>query len=342
MISNKFFSYNLESADIENDGFPDLIPALEYKRSSLKNLLYNIDVGYNINDRGNIINFYNYKLRYEDSYQGLIIGDINNDSFSDLITLPNNLCHQPTVYLNNNGNFESVPNSGLYGDNLGNEGILIDLNNDMMPDILTINENGVKIFKNNGNLRGNSIKFKTNSKNYNQFINSTVDLYFKGTKITHKFSSTSSFLIQKPLEFIAGIGNSQTIDSVSITTQYKNKFKRLNLYDININLQKEIILDYSDFTVSENLFSDIGVYPNPFADNVTIEALSPDNCNYNFQIFNYLGEIVFEKESNSKAGSQIKLIWESGKPDFKNYTGVYYYKFKICDKQFTGKLIKVN
>ncbi|MDT3740732.1 MAG: T9SS type A sorting domain-containing protein [Candidatus Kapabacteria bacterium] len=341
-IKEGLYSFNLEEMDVNHDGFPDLIPALEYQRSLLKNFLYDIKPGYDIDDQNNIINSYNFKMRYEDSFQGLITGDIDNDTYMDLITLPNNLCHQPTVYLNKTGNFESQSNSGFRGDNLGNDGILIDINNDGYPDVFIIDSSGIKIYKNKGNSHTNFIKFKTNPSNFNQFINSSVDIYIKGTKTTHKLSSTSGFMIQKPMEFIAGTGENYLIDSVIVSTQYKNIFKRIVLHDININIQKEIVLDYTKFVETDFIVGNLKVYPNPFLNNIIFEVISDKSCKYSLKIFDILGNIVFEKNDYAVQGNQIKLLWESGHSESVNNSSAYFYVFNICDKQFTGKLIKVN
>jgi hypothetical protein len=330
------FSYTIEPIEDAQNGTDNLIWVTEHKRSMISEILRNTNF-----DSDEPINNYYHQLDFQDSFQGILVDDINNDSYLDIVTLPRSECHNPKLYHNHSGDFKFINNSGLSFGNIGTDGLLYDLNNDGKLDLITIHDTEIILMKNVSMNNGHQLKVKADIKDYNYFVNSTVDVFIKDRKFTRQLTLSSGYLTQRPLELSIGTGDATFVDSIYVNTSYKNNLKRKIYKNIDINLSNEILLDYSSFDEITKVETQLNVYPNPFSHFVNFELISQSNCTYHLQVFDFIGQVVFE--SHGATINEITNIrWTDESPNSMKSSGTYYYVIKTCNKEIQGKIIQIN
>ncbi|MBI5538845.1 MAG: C10 family peptidase [Bacteroidia bacterium] len=88
---------------------------------------------------------------------------------------------------------------------------------------------------------------------------------------------------------------------------------------------------------SDIINSNISVFPNPFSESTIISYNLTNNTNICLYIFDITGKIIFSKQfSEEKGYNQISINLNS------NPEGIYYYKLKVGNSLYTGKLIKIE
>jgi hypothetical protein len=104
------------------------------------------------------------------------------------------------------------------------------------------------------------------------------------------------------------------------------------------NSQEEVEEACETVSIDEvSIAGDITLSPNPFTTSTTLsyELNQPEIVYLN--VYNHLGQIVYQTQENQPQGSQ-QLIWNA-----EGYAeGVYYYKLQIGNAVATGKLVKVR
>jgi hypothetical protein len=91
----------------------------------------------------------------------------------------------------------------------------------------------------------------------------------------------------------------------------------------------------SVFTVSQN-------YPNPFNPETSIDIILPEDGLVNFEVFNTLGQKVYEDISEQTAGYRT-LVWK-GETNLGTSasSGIYLYRVKYGSEVVTKKMILVR
>jgi aminopeptidase N len=89
------------------------------------------------------------------------------------------------------------------------------------------------------------------------------------------------------------------------------------------------------FTVSQN-------YPNPFNPETSVDIILPEDGLVNFEVFNILGQKVYEQSSQQSAG-YLTLIWR-GETNLGTIasSGIYVYRVKYGAELVTKKMILVR
>jgi hypothetical protein len=90
-----------------------------------------------------------------------------------------------------------------------------------------------------------------------------------------------------------------------------------------------------DFTVSQN-------YPNPFNPGTSIDIVLPDDGVVTIEVYNVLGEKVYESSSNLSAGYRT-MVWR-GETNLgtRASSGMYLYRVKYGAEVITKKMILVR
>ncbi|WP_333853184.1 T9SS type A sorting domain-containing protein [Epilithonimonas sp.] len=99
--------------------------------------------------------------------------------------------------------------------------------------------------------------------------------------------------------------------------------------------EASVNIDIETLVVNDIKNNKLLVYPNPFADQVTISFDLKSNSEVNVKIYDVNGRIVKTIKSNEKKGLNNLTI------DTKDLrTGLYFYNLKTNSGESTGKLIK--
>lgn len=106
---------------------------------------------------------------------------------------------------------------------------------------------------------------------------------------------------------------------------YQNPTAQLGYGIPNFNLALENALSLGEVKTNEVL-----VYPNPVADQLTL-ILPSENTNATFELYNQLGQLIFQ---SSVLSTQKSIDFQS----FSN--GIYFYKVTFQGEEIKGKLIK--
>ncbi|MBP8033559.1 MAG: PKD domain-containing protein [Bacteroidia bacterium] len=110
---------------------------------------------------------------------------------------------------------------------------------------------------------------------------------------SHTYSTTGTFNICVSSTVSCGQTNSYCLNS----TIFKSSDSNLVLGPATIN-----VIQTATTIQEQNIISDLKVYPNPIADELTIEATTKDGSNLNYNLIDALGKIVLQGNiENSKA-----------------------------------------
>jgi hypothetical protein len=110
--------------------------------------------------------------------------------------------------------------------------------------------------------------------------------------------------------------------------------KRTNIYDIYCH---KICYDGFNVGVTEkNVLPDIKVFPNPFRDNLSVSFPALKGENFSVQIFNLMGEIIFQSatEKNTQNSGQLDFKLNAELP-----LGIYF--LRISDNKKYSRTIKL-
>jgi hypothetical protein len=240
------------------------------------------------------------------------------------------------LYLNDSNNLKLFNFTGFFKNNLGRDGILIDLNNDSYLDLVTVSNGKIIVFQNESILKGQSIKIKPKENQDIDFTDTKVDVYNKGEKKEYCFNSVSGHLFQRPNSYSIGLGENKFIDSIVFIKVDQHKNFRQSFSSINTDNVKEIEVDLLQ---NLQMNDELNVYPNPFSQFVIFEfpKLVED---YSIEVYDNLGNTVFKKEGNNiKYESMIQ--WKPTQDELSK-SGIYYYKCRVGNKSFHGKLVNIN
>ena len=88
----------------------------------------------------------------------------------------------------------------------------------------------------------------------------------------------------------------------------------------------------TEFNVSQN-------YPNPFNPETSIDILLPEDTNIVFEIFNVLGEKIYDESGNFTAGYKT-IVWQGNTNlGIAASSGMYIYRVKVGSSAISKKMI---
>ncbi len=154
----------------------------------------------------------------------------------------------------------------------------------------------------------------------------------------YRWRHGASFFAQsiKPVHF--GVGDAEMIDEIQITW-LSGKVETFT--DIPVNQTIKIVegdnlTDTEDAIAISPPFSLVKNYPNPFTNSTQFEFDLQQNADFHFQIFNALGQIIYQKYLSNQGTGKLQLSWEGS--DLPG--GVYFYQARLENTKITGKIIK--
>jgi len=164
---------------------------------------------------------------------------------------------------------------------------------------------------------------------------------------TLEITQTNTNLFKMPLQVILkgeSFENTYTVwDSLSIQRfSFITDQKPENLeIDPDNWVMKSLSVSYiegdlnkppSEFSVSQN-------YPNPFNPETYIDVLLPKDGMVSFEVYNVLGEKVYDESSNQSAGYRTLVWWGETNLGTAASSGMYLYRVKYGSDVITKKMI---
>jgi len=113
----------------------------------------------------------------------------------------------------------------------------------------------------------------------------------------------SSLHAQNILLTFAGTGQSTTVDSVQIQNLTQCTYKTINGTD-NLNLVDHVGIQENNADIDQQLL----IYPNPTAENSTIQFVSYSNDNFSIAAYDMFGRLVTQTEKQLQPGKHTFII----------------------------------
>lgn len=121
-----------------------------------------------------------------------------------------------------------------------------------------------------------------------------------------------------------------------VTNKSDGSSQLFNIDDIkDIKFSGNISTDIKELeklTASINELNRLKCYPNPSNSDITLEFNMPESGNFDFKVFNNIGEIVFKKLYKNQTSGEIKINW-SGTDQSNNFLTPGYYICNIIFKE---------
>ncbi|MEM9919957.1 MAG: T9SS type A sorting domain-containing protein, partial [Bacteroidota bacterium] len=99
---------------------------------------------------------------------------------------------------------------------------------------------------------------------------------------------------------------------------------------------EELLLD-TGLTMPDKLTS-VRTYPNPFSSNVTIAFSLSEDSPIQIEVYNLLGQRVYQKENLIEGGTHTVRLHELANAP----AGIYTYFIRAGSEQVSGKMMKSN
>jgi hypothetical protein len=296
---------NMSLADVNNDGFLDLIVAntLTYPR-----IFEGFTVYYN-DGNGKFTQSKQFTTDNFVDYRQMYIDDFDKDGYLDIAMFGSQLGGR--IFINDkNGNFSSSWDKGF--SSAGNFGFFTsgDFNGDNMIDILTSN---LQVDQALGNMDTVQFDVQINCGN----------AYFQCSENEEVFDIGIRALVGQTVPIPGDFDNDGALDIMHTGTGNTFLSKNKNV----ISDVKNDIIIYS-FNLSQN-------YPNPFNPSTVISYQLPKDSKVSLKVFNMLGqEVMTLVNANMEAGTHT-VTFDAGKLS----SGVYLYKLDAGSFSVSKKMI---
>lgn len=271
---------------------------------------------------------------------GASFADLNNNALEDLFVSNGYFTDDDKnfLYINTSSNdqilFENrAAEAGVADSMVSRTHVVFDQNNDGFLDILVSNFFDDPILYQNIHSTGNwlSVALEGVESNRNGFGSKVIAFY--GQESQTKFYHGAQFYGQNILPVHFGFGELELIDSLQVIWPGGSMD---TFVDIGVNQQIKII-EGGTLITSTNPDKEIeqvqefrleGNYPNPFngGTNIVFQLAKPEVIQ--FQVFNTLGQIIFQQTSTFASGKQ-QIHWQPGELP----SGVYFYKISTQQGQ---------
>ncbi len=301
--------------DINGDGFNDLIISAPYL-AGINN--FSVPRGYIYLGGESMNSNHDFYIDIPQESNIDVIGDFNNDSYSDFfVTISNKLYFGDETFNENNFiEFSSNQTSDSFGETSGSIG---DINNDGFDDLIL----GATNHKNlNGVMVGGAYIFLGSS-----HPNSTPDFFLEGeTKWSHFGKKVGSL----------GDLNGDGFDEIYVLADgypdSENPLGKVYIYSIkkilvNVEEEKQTKVHYNF-----NLFQN---YPNPFNPSTTLSYQIPANSYVNLTVYNSLGQTVSELVNEYQSEGKYSLEFDANNLS----NGIYFYKLVANNYSETKKMM---
>lgn len=264
---------------------------------------------------------------------GASFADLNNNTWEDLF-ISNGYFDDDDdnfLYINTSTKdqilFENkAEEAGVADSMVSRTHVIFDQNNDGFLDILVSNFFDDPILYRNTHATGNwlSVALEGVESNRNGFGSKVITFY--GEESQTKFYHGAQFYGQNILPVHFGMAEFESVDSLQVIWPGGNTD---TFVDVDVNQQIRII-EGGTLVTSTNPereteqiqeFKLIGNYPNPFNSGTNILFELPLRQTIRFEVFNTLGQVVYQQTSSFNAGRQ-QINWQPGAIP----SGVYFYK----------------
>ncbi len=264
---------------------------------------------------------------------GASFADFNNNTLEDLFVSNGYFDDDDDnfLYINTSSNeqvlFENkAEEAGVADSMVSRTHVVFDQNDDGFLDILVSNFFDDPILYRNTSSAGNwlSVELEGVESNRNGFGSKVIAFY--GGESQTKFHHGAQFYGQNILPVHFGLAEFESLDSLQVIWPGGNAD---TFVDVNVNQQIKIIEGGTIVTSTHpdketeraQEFKLIGNYPNPFNSGTNIVFELPRVQTISFEVFNVLGQVIFQQSSTFSSGRQ-QINWQPGAIP----SGVYFYK----------------
>lgn len=198
-------------------------------------------------------------IEFEETYAGGTWGDLNNDGLADFVISAFYSCRFLKVYLQQPDHSFLLSTFDYEIEKLssGEDLLLVDFDNDGKLDLITTNQNYIRIYRNTDNEAGNFVKIQFCNANGkpSSSIGAKVQVFANGNRQLFQLTPSHGIKMQKPLLVHAGLANAPYADSIIVsnsTTGFRKVF---------INVPANTLLMSPEAT--ENKIPELISFPNP-------------------------------------------------------------------------------
>jgi len=317
-------------ADLDNNSNNEIISIHQYD----ENL---IDINLNNFKRTSILDKLLMNIEYDQESFSSVVGDLNNDGLKDIFLTTRCECRKvKLLHQTKNDGFIDISNkSGLVKFSLGLDGIFSDLNNDGLPELISINSEKLMIFENKLENKNNYIKIDTKGKSISKIIAKKDSNLFT----TEMYNNGRGIRIQESNIALIGISNNYKIDSLILQNEEEQiiieNIDANKIYNVNDYKSKNEITPISDFNAS--------IFPNPFNKKVSFDVTLNEIGKLKIGIYSEIGDLVKLVTNKDVVKGIYNFTWD-GKNEFDNEitSGLYFYKIELNNKIIKNKLIKID
>jgi hypothetical protein len=150
------------------------------------------------------------------------------------------------------------------------------------------------------------------------------------------YSLTGAHVLNNTWMNIVGFGNGKVSYNYPANTSYSQRTSLLKIKSATIGIADRTIVMIQEPYLgidTEDIVSNLKVYPNPSTSNIYLNFSSTQNQNTQVQIYNLLGELVLTQAIEVHAGAnEIELKTEN------LHSGIYQFEIQIGDGVCTSKI----
>lgn len=257
--------------------------------------------------------------------------DFDNNGYHDILSLSRSECSYVDLFLQQENEFQtSTLSSGFSNVSLGANAVAADFNNDGLLDILSLSKEKLVLFENKSKNNYNFIELISN--HINDVMG--VEVYCGKEKYYSTNNTSNGTLMQNLSRIHIGLGNSQSVDSVLIYHNNRNKSKISNVSINKINA----ISDFDRFYLNTNLT--VEVYPNPFAEQITFKYSVYKNSPVLLEIYAANGMLVEKIIDDIQLAGNYSIDWFVNRGGTEGLSqGLYLYRLQVGEEQTYGVLV---
>lgn len=283
-------------------------------------------------------------IQFENNVSSIKSADFDNNGYEDIILFSDLPCHFTKLYFQNPSNsFDNKTlTSGFSKQVVGPDAVISDIDEDGFQDIISTQDNFLKVFKNQASHERKSVKISF--KNQTKFqTGSEIESFSSNSRRVYHYYNGGGLLTQCPPEISIGMGENAAIDSVRIING-NNRKDTLVLYNLDGD-RKYYIKDYIHDADIQEAGIKCEAFPSPFKDDFNLIVTLSSACDLTIDIFDLNGNLMYQVARGdffNRGVHQFHVKFG----DFKEKSssnGIYIYKIMTSTNQFiAGRLIKIN
>jgi hypothetical protein len=270
---------------------------------------------------------------------GATWGDIDNDGLVDIVLTSGSQCRYADIYTRNAAGSYDLRTSecGLLHIPAGPGAILVDYNNDGLLDMATLVNGEFHLYRNTATPTSNFVSIDVGE---GGMAGTSVRLFAAGRTYVSELASGRGLLMQDPLRFHIGLGETAAVDSLVV--RWPNGHQQI-YHDIAINRTVRIHPDEERSAPQSGALTSVQAYPNPFSEKVEFvyELVMP--ALVSMEIFDGQGRLVRKLGGGQQGAGVHSLTWDALDGSGQRVSqGAYAYRINAGREQHTGSVVVVK